>query len=78
MLGFSDMGFALFAGTAINDTSSVTAAASTWDTLNATGGTVLGYATIVKLTYTSYYPDHFGLSFYRIRQERENKLWQPQ
>lgn len=68
MLGFSDMGFALFAGTAINDTSSVTAAASTWDTLNATGGTVLGYATIVKLTRTlAIIPITLALSFYRIR-----------
>jgi uncharacterized integral membrane protein (TIGR00698 family) len=72
MLGFSDMGFALFAGTAINDTSSVTAAASTWDTLNATGGTVLGYATIVKLTRTlAIIPITLALSFYRIRQERK-------
>lgn len=52
MLGLSDLGFALFAGTAINDTSSVTAAASTWDTLHQTGGAVLEYATIVKLTRT--------------------------
>ena len=36
----------------MNDTSSVTAAASTWDTLHNTGGAVLEYATIVKLTRT--------------------------
>lgn len=51
-LGLSNEGFALFAGTAINDTSSVTAAAATWDTLHNTGGLVLRYATIVKLTRT--------------------------
>ncbi len=51
-LGLTNEGFGLFAGTAINDTSSVTAAASTWDTLHQTGGTVLEYATIVKLTRT--------------------------
>lgn len=51
-LGLSDTGFGLFAGTAINDTSSVTAAASTWDTLHNTNGSVLAYATIVKLTRT--------------------------
>ena len=51
-IGLNDPGFALFAGTAINDTSSVTAAASTWDTLHQTGGAVLAQATIVKLTRT--------------------------
>ena len=51
-LGLSNQGFGLFAGTAVNDTSSVTAAASTWDTLHQTGGAVLERATIVKLTRT--------------------------
>ena len=51
-IGLTDLGFGLFAGTAINDTSSVTAAAAVWDTLHQTGGTVLEYATIVKLTRT--------------------------
>ena len=51
-LRLSNHGFALFAGTAINDTSSVTAAASTWDTIHGTEGSVLAYATIVKLTRT--------------------------
>ena len=52
MLGLSNEGFGLFAGTAINDTSSVTAAASTWDSLHGTSGAVLERATIVKLTRT--------------------------
>ena len=52
MMGMSNEGFGLFAGTAINDTSSVTAAAATWDTLHGTNGAVLEYATIVKLTRT--------------------------
>lgn len=52
MLGMSDDGFALFAGTAINDTSSVTAAASTWDAMHGTGHAVLDSATVVKLTRT--------------------------
>lgn len=52
ILGLSNEGFGLFAGTAINDTSSVTAAAATWDTLHGTNGAVLEYATIVKLTRT--------------------------
>ena len=51
-LGMSNEGFGLFAGTAVNDTSSVTAAASTWDTLHGTNGAVLSHATIVKLTRT--------------------------
>ena len=52
VLGLTNEGFGLFAGTAINDTSSVTAAASTWDALHGTGGAVLERATIVKLTRT--------------------------
>ena len=52
ILGFSNEGFALFAGTAINDTSSVTAAASVWDSVHGTNGAVLDSATIVKLTRT--------------------------
>lgn len=52
MLNFSNKGFALFAGTAVNDTSSVTAAASAWDSIHNTGTQVLDSATIVKLTRT--------------------------
>lgn len=50
MLGLSNRGFSLFAGTAINDTSSVTAAASTWDSLH--GSNTLNGAAIVKMTRT--------------------------
>lgn len=49
-LGLSNEGFGLFAGTAINDTSSVTAAASAWDGIH--GSNTLEIATIVKLTRT--------------------------
>ncbi|MDC7956107.1 YeiH family protein [Fusobacterium simiae] len=52
MLNFSNRGFALFAGTAVNDTSSVTAAASAWDSIHNTGTLVLDSATIIKLTRT--------------------------
>ena len=70
-LGLSDMGFGLFAGTAVNDTSSVTAAASTWDTLHHTGGAVLEYATIVKLTRTlAIIPITLALAFWRTWQAR--------
>lgn len=45
-------GFAIFAGTAVNDTSSVTAAASTADGLYGTAGEILASAVTVKLTRT--------------------------
>lgn len=71
LLGLSDTGFGLFAGTAINDTSSVTAAASTWDTLHGTNGAVLDYATIVKLTRTlAIIPITLVLTFVRMRKEK--------
>lgn len=71
MLGLSDAGFGLFAGTAVNDTSSVTAAASTWDTLHNTGGAVLEYATIVKLTRTlAIIPITFVLGLYEAKKAK--------
>ena len=71
MLGLSDAGFGLFAGTAINDTSSVTAAASVWDTIHGTDGAVLEYATIVKLTRTlAIIPITLGLSLIRARRNQ--------
>ena len=51
VIGLSDAGFGLFAGTAVNDTSSVTAAASAWDGMHP-GANTLDQATIVKLTRT--------------------------
>ena len=44
--------FGIFAGTAINDTSSVTAAASTWDSMYHLGSAALDKAVTVKLTRT--------------------------
>ena len=70
MLGMSDEGFALFAGTAINDTSSVTAAASTWDAIHGTGSAVLDQATIVKLTRTLFIiPIVLVLSYITLKKE---------
>ncbi|MFS1664359.1 YeiH family protein [Streptococcus sp. zg-JUN1979] len=64
MLGLSDHGFAIFAGTAVNDTSSVTATASAWDVLH--NSNTLAEATIVKLTRTlAIIPITLGLSSYR-------------
>ena len=68
-LGMTDQAFGIWAGTAVNDTSSVTAAASTWDTLHNTGGAVLEYATIVKLTRTlAIIPITLALALFRVRQ----------
>lgn len=54
-LGFSTTSgeaFGIFAGTAVNDTSSVTAAASTWDSIYNLGSQTLDKAVTVKLTRT--------------------------
>lgn len=54
-LGFdttSGTAFGIFAGTAVNDTSSVTAAAATWDAMYALGSATLDKAVTVKLTRT--------------------------
>ena len=50
-LGLSNEGFGLFAGTAVNDTSSVTAAASAWDGMHP-GANTLVTAAIVRMTRT--------------------------
>ena len=71
LLGLSNEGFALFAGTAVNDTSSVTAAASSWDSIHGTGSLVLDSAAIVKLTRTlAIIPITLALAFWRTRKER--------
>ena len=44
--------FGIFAGTAVNDTSSVTAAAATWDSMWGLGTATLDKAVTVKLTRT--------------------------
>jgi uncharacterized integral membrane protein (TIGR00698 family) len=71
LLGLSNEGFALFAGTAINDTSSVTAAASSWDSIHGSGTAVLDAATIVKLTRTlAIIPITLALALWRMHKER--------
>lgn len=70
ILGLSNEGFALFAGTAVNDTSSVTAAASSWDSIHGSGTTVLDSAAIVKLTRTlAIIPITLVLALWRTRKE---------
>ena len=69
LLGMSDTGFGMWAGTAINDTSSVVAAGQTWATQHGSN-TALEYATIVKLTRTlAIIPITLGLSWYRSRKQ---------
>ena len=70
LLGLSDTGFGLFAGTAINDTSSVTAAAAAWDGIH--GSNTLDAATIVKLTRTlAIIPITLVLALMRTRQAKQ-------
>lgn len=71
LLGFSGSSgeaFGVFAGTAINDTSSVTAAAATWDSLHGLGSATLDKAVTVKLTRTlAIIPIVAALALYRAR-----------
>ncbi|MCR8967561.1 YeiH family protein [Streptococcus zalophi] len=69
MIGLSNDGFAIFAGTAVNDTSSVTATATAWDGIH--GSNTLDGATVVKLTRTlAIIPITLFLSFYRLRNSQ--------
>lgn len=72
MLGMTTEGFGLFAGTAVNDTSSVTAAAAAWDGMHP-GSNALDIATIVKLTRTlAIIPITLALAFIRTRKEKQS------
>ena len=65
--------FRLFAGTAVNDTSSVTAAASAWDGMHP-GANTLDTATIVKLTRTlAIIPITLVLAFWRTRKLKKEQ-----
>lgn len=75
-LGMSHNEFGIFAGTAINDTSSVTAAASSWDNIYNTGTMVLDIATVVKLTRTlAIIPITFFLSLYYMKSENRDSKY---
>ncbi len=68
-LGLGTEGFAIFAGTAVNDTSSVTAAAATAESIYGTHG-ILSAAVTVKLTRTlAIIPITLILASIRIRKE---------
>ena len=67
ILGLTNNGFGLFAGTAVNDTSSVTAAATAWDAIH--GSNTLEMAAIVKMTRTlAIIPITLVLAFVRSKK----------
>lgn len=73
VIGFSTSSgeaFGIFAGTAVNDTSSVTACASTWDSMWGLGTETLDKAVTVKLTRTlAIIPITLVLAFLKTRRE---------
>lgn len=75
LLGFDTTtgeAFGIFAGTAINDTSSVTAASSTWDSLYNLGSNTLDTAVTVKLTRTlAIIPITLVLAFYQSQKTKK-------
>ncbi len=71
-LGLTNEGFGLFAGTAINDTSSVTAAATAWDGIH--GSNTLEAAAIVKMTRTlAIIPITLVLAIYRSKKSNQTQ-----
>ncbi len=75
LIGFDTTGgdaFGIFAGTAVNDTSSVTAAASTWDSMWGLGSATLDKAVTVKLTRTlAIIPITLVLAFMRASKAKK-------
>ena len=68
----NDTGFGMWAGTAINDTSSVVAAGVSWSAA-AGNNTALAYATIVKLTRTlMIVPITLVLAVYTAQKNKNN------
>ncbi len=65
--------FGIFAGTAVNDTSSVTATAATWDALYGLGNATLDKAVTVKLTRTlAIIPITLALSLWQAHKAKKN------
>lgn len=75
VLGFdttSGNAFGIFAGTAVNDTSSVTAVAATWDSMWNLGCETLDKAVTVKLTRTlAIIPITMGLAFLMSKKSED-------
>lgn len=76
LIGFnttSGEAFGIFSGTAVNDTSSVTACASTWDSMFNLGSETLDTAVTVKLTRTlAIIPITFVLALIRTHKEKKS------
>lgn len=76
LIGFdtgSGEAFGIFSGTAVNDTSSVTACASTWDSMWGLGSETLDTAVMVKLTRTlAIIPITLVLALVRTHKEKKN------
>lgn len=71
MIGMGSEGFAVFAGTAVNDTSSVTAAASTAEEIYGCNQ-ILSTAVTVKLTRTlAIIPITMCLALYRMKKSKD-------
>lgn len=71
LIGLSDMGFGMWAGTAVNDTSSVVATGVAWSALSG-NATALNFATIVKLTRTlMIVPITLVLATITLKQKKE-------
>ncbi len=77
LLGFSQTSgeaFGIFAGTAVNDTSSVTACAATWDNMWNLGSATLDKAVTVKLTRTlAIIPITLVLSLIQAKKAKKEK-----
>ena len=74
-IGLGTEGFAVFAGTAVNDTSSVTAAAATAESIYGCDG-ILSAAVTVKLTRTlAIIPITLVLAFIRTRNAKKAEQW---
>lgn len=74
LIGLGSEGFAIFAGTAVNDTSSVTAAASTAESIYGVSG-ILSAAVTVKLTRTlAIIPITLVLAIHRMRKAKKDGL----
>lgn len=75
LIGFDTLSgeaFGIFAGTAVNDTSSVTACASTWDSMWNLGSQTLDKAVTVKLTRTlAIIPITLCLALIRTRKSKQ-------
>lgn len=71
VIGMTDTSFGMWAGTAINDTSSVVAAGTSWSNV-AGNNTALQFATIVKLTRTlMIVPITLFLAIYTSRKQKQ-------